>query len=168
MEANPNKKYVINYSVGGSRTSTNEQAYNNWGEKIEDSGNFWVTSAGNNGANACDYAPAFSTYAISVGAFSEGYVPTTRFTNYGTCVDTFGPGEYVWSATPGDGYGYSSGTSMSSPNICALVINILKENSDRTLDDIKEYLKTNARPLVDVPSTWPESTAAFWDNSCTK
>ena len=151
MQNNPiNHKYVINYSVGGSRTATNEAVYNAWSVRIATEGNFWVTSAGNNAANACNYAanacnyaPAFSDYAISVGSYSQGYIPTTRFTNYGPCVNAWVPGEFVWSATPGDGYGYSSGTSMASPNICALVINLIKENPSRCIIYLVHKQKNN-------------------------
>lgn len=167
MLANPNTKYVINYSVGGSRTALNEAAYNNWGQRIQNSGNFWVTSAGNSAADACNFAPAFSTYAIAVGAFSQGYVPTTRFTNYGSCVDSWAPGEMVWSATPGDGYGYSSGTSMASPNIAALVVNLIKNDPTLTLSQIKTKLYEDAVPLVNVPSYFGECRGAYWKTDCT-
>ena len=50
MLANPDTRYVINFSVGGARTILNEEPYDNWGMRIEAAGGFWVTSAGYVGA----------------------------------------------------------------------------------------------------------------------
>jgi len=166
MQANPSTRYVINYSVGGGKTSFNEQAYDDWGRRIEDAGGFWATSAGNSASDACNFAPAFTNYAVTVGAYSEGRVPTTRFTNYGSCVDTWAPGEFVWSATPGDGYGYSSGTSMSSPNTAALIINIIKENPSYTLSQVKAYLDQNSFGLLNVPGYFGNNVRGSYWASC--
>lgn len=167
MQLNPSKKYVINYSVGGSRTSTNEPAYNDWGMRIEQLGSFWATSAGNSGSDACNFAPAFTEYAVTVGAYSEGRIPTTRFTNYGPCVDTWAPGDMVWSANPGNSYGYSSGTSMASPNICALMINLIKSNPSFSLSQLKGELDRASFNLVNVPPNYGSNVkAAYWQSGC--
>ena len=61
-------RFVINYSVGGARSASNEYDYNNWGIRIQAAGGIWVTSAGNSAADSCNFAPAFSQYAVTVGA----------------------------------------------------------------------------------------------------
>merc|ERR1712013_716674 len=38
MLSDPNTKFVINYSVGGGRTSMNEIAYEDWGQRISAAG----------------------------------------------------------------------------------------------------------------------------------
>mmetsp|Transcript_20588 Transcript_20588/g.32779 ORF Transcript_20588/g.32779 Transcript_20588/m.32779 type:complete len:421 (-) Transcript_20588:182-1444(-) len=163
MLSNPNVRYVINFSVGGSRNSLNDPAYTNWGRRINDAGGFWVTSAGNSASNACNFAPAFSDWAISVGSYSENKQPTTWFTNFGSCVNTFGPGESVYSALPGDAYGYASGTSMASPATASIVVNVLKQSHNMDLDGILSYMKENSFPLLNVPSGWlGDNTAATW------
>jgi len=167
MQSNPNTKFVINYSVGGGRTSSNEIAYEDWGQRISAAGGFWATSAGNSRSDACNFAPAFTSYAVTVGSFSSNRQPTTWFTNYGVCVDTWAPGDSIYSSNPGGGYGYSSGTSMSSPHICGLMINLLKDNPLLSLSDIKTVLEINSQPLLNVPSTWAGSNrAAYWNSGC--
>jgi len=167
MQANPNTRYVINFSVGGVRTILNEEPYDNWGMRIEQAGGFWVTSAGNSRADACDYAPSFTSYAVTVGSFSSNREPTTWFTNYGVCVDTWGAGDLVYSATPGGGYGYSSGTSMASPHVCGLVINLVRERPSITLAEVKAALILNSQPLFNVPPTWAgNNRAAYWNSGC--
>lgn len=87
MNANPNNIYVINYSVGGPKTADSEIAYDDWGRRIEAAGGFWVTSASNEASDACDFAPAYTEYAITVGAYAINRQPSF-FSNYGPCVDT--------------------------------------------------------------------------------
>jgi len=155
MQSNTNTKYVINYSVGGSRTSSNEQAYNNWGQRIENAGSFWATSAGNSAANACNFAPAFTAYAVTVAAYNVA-LNAAFFTNTGACVDIWGAGEQVYSCLPAGGYGVMSGTSMSSPNIAGLMINLIKAD-DYTLPQLKTKLLSDSFTLNNGQS------AAFWN-----
>jgi len=167
MLSNPGTKFVINYSVGGGRTSSNEIAYEDWGQRIAAAGGFWATSAGNSRADACNFAPAFTSYAVTVGSYSSNREPTTWFTNYGVCVDTWAPGDSIYSSNPGGGYGYSSGTSMASPHICGLIINLLKDNPLLSLSDVKSKLDLDSQPLFNVPSTWAgNNRAAYWNSGC--
>jgi len=167
MEANPSTRFVINFSVGGIKTIFNEEPYDHWGRRIEAANGFWVTSAGNSRADACDYAPSFTSYAVTVGSFSSNREPTTWFTNYGVCVDAWGAGDLVYSATPGGGYGYSSGTSMASPHVCGLVINLVRQNPGITLAGVKSELILNSQPLFNVPPTWAgNNRAAYWNSGC--
>lgn len=167
MLSDPSTRFVINFSVGGARTIFNEEPYDNWGMRIEQAGGFWVTSAGNSRSDACNFAPSFTSYAVTVGSFSSNREPTTWFTNYGVCVDTFGAGDLVYSATPGGGYGYSSGTSMASPHVCGLVINLVRQRPSITLAEVKAELILNSQPLFNVPPTWAgNNRAAYWNSGC--
>jgi len=162
----PAIKYVINFSVGGSRTPTNEVQYNEFGSRINSAGGFWVTSAGNSASNTCNFAPAFSTWAVSVGSYTSSQTPSP-FSNFGDdCTDTWGPGSNVYSTLPGGGYGFFSGTSMASPNVASIVMNLLKENREMTLAQIKEYLDTNSQPLVNVPGSWGRTQRSYWNHGC--
>ena len=80
--------------------------------------------------------------------------------------NSWGPGDNVWSSNPENEYGYSSGTSMASPNVASIVINILKEDSTRTLSQIKLYLLENANPLVNVPPGHGQASGSFWNSGC--
>jgi len=149
MNAQPSgTRFVINYSVGGARSSSNEYDYNQWGIRIQAAGGIWVTSAGNSNANSCNFAPAFSQYAVTVGAYDIN-TQAAWFSNYGECNDVWGPGVLVESAAPGGGYTKMSGTSMSSPNIASIVAKLLKRDSSLDTERIKVYMMTNARTVYD-------------------
>ena len=44
-----------------------------------------------------------------------------NFSNYGTDIDIIAPGKCIWSTLPGNGYGYSSGTSMATPAVAGAI-----------------------------------------------
>ena len=103
---------VANLSMGGARKDTVDAAV----ADAAAAGVVMVVAAGNHNADACEYSPARSTHAITVGS-------TTRrdryswFSNYGACVDLYAPGSDVVSAgTTSPSVARSlSGTSMASP-----------------------------------------------------
>ena len=80
-----------------------------------------VAAAGNNKVNT-DVTPQFpSCYnlsnIISVGASTEGELPS-GFSNFGLLsVDIFAPGQYILSTYPGQQYRRFSGTSMAAPHV---------------------------------------------------
>jgi len=155
MQSNTNMRFVINYSVGGSKSPLTTGEYNTWGTQIEAANGVWVTSAGNSRGDACNFSPAYNTDAITVGSATVSATsiePTTWFTNYGSCVDVWAPGERVLSSYPGDAYAYMSGTSMASPGVAGLVINLIKDNSAITTAQIRTALRTNSNSMTNVPS----------------
>merc|ERR1711920_732940 len=62
-----------------------------------------VVAAGNNGntnfPDACDYAPANSPLAITVGSITFNDDQRSGFSNIGSCVDIFAPGSQILSAS---------------------------------------------------------------------
>lgn len=122
VAANAQKPAVANMSLGGPGVST---ALNQAVATAVSKGISFVVAAGNDGARACDYSPASTAPAITVGAsdiFDFGAV----FSNYGSCVDLYAPGVDIWSAQPGATPLLSSrarfdGTSMASPHVAGAV-----------------------------------------------
>lgn len=86
------------------------------------SGVVFTISAGNNAWNACDYSPGRTPSAITVGATMGGDDRAT-FSNYGPCLDVFGPGWNIPSAgTASDtAVRNMNGTSMASPLVAGVV-----------------------------------------------
>ena len=60
-------------------------------------GVFTVVAAGNHKDNACNYEPACRDDVITVGAYDVNH-NRAAFSNYGNCVDAWGPGEFIWSS----------------------------------------------------------------------
>jgi hypothetical protein len=88
-----------------------------------------VVAAGNSFKDACSYTPAASSHAITVGA-STSSDNSASFSNWGSCVDLFAPGNTIISACSSltssclhadDMYSTKSGTSMSAPHVAGAV-----------------------------------------------
>lgn len=108
------KPAVANMSLGGSPSSTMDDAV----RRSINAGITYVVSAGNNNTSACNQSPARVSQAITVAATTMSDARAS-FSNYGSCVDLFAPGENVLSAThlSNNGFGTLSGTSMASPHV---------------------------------------------------
>lgn len=70
-----------------------------------------VVAAGNNNWNACSFSPASAAAAITVGATMDSD-RRARYSNYGSCLDIFAPGDRIESVG-----GTKSGTSMAAPHV---------------------------------------------------
>lgn len=106
---------VINLSLGGGSPSfvlsdAVDYAYNH--------GVTLVAATGNAGAPAVLYPAAYPA-VIAVGA-TDSSNSWASLSNYGPEVDVVAPGINIYSAYPGGGYGYRSGTSMSAPHVSGL------------------------------------------------
>jgi subtilisin family serine protease len=75
-----------------------------------------VAAGGNETDDACNYSPARVAGAITVGA-SNQYDQQTWFSNYGSCLDIYAPGEGITSAWLSAGTNTMAGTSMAAPHV---------------------------------------------------
>lgn len=93
------------------------------------SGITYVVAAGNSNAPACNYSPADVAEAITVGATNSSDTRAS-FSNYGTCVDLFAPGESVTSDfnASNSSTGVWSGTSFSAPHVAGVAALYLAGN----------------------------------------
>lgn len=106
---------VINMSLGGSVPSlTLEKAVNDAWLK----GAVLVAAAGNSASESPEYPAAYEN-CISVAAVDDQGV-LASFSNFGDTVDLAAPGVNVLSTYKGSSYAWSSGTSMSSPQVAGV------------------------------------------------
>jgi cerevisin len=107
-----------NMSLGGGRSRTLDAAVNG----AVNAGVHFAVAAGNDNRDACDYSPAAAEKAITVGA-STIEDERAWFSNFGPCVDVFGPGKDITSTWIGSRVATNtiSGTSMASPHVAGLV-----------------------------------------------
>lgn len=108
---------VLNNSYGGGGYS---QAEADAIRALGEAGILFVAAAGNSGLNN-DQIPAYpasyiSPYLISVAA-SNRFGFEASFSNSGSSVNLFAPGEGILSTTPNGTYSFSSGTSMAAPHV---------------------------------------------------
>jgi subtilisin family serine protease len=114
VTANHAPNAVANMSLGGSFSSTLNNAVAN---SIA-AGVTYGIAAGNSNADACNYSPASTGAAITVGATTSTDAKAS-YSNYGTCVDINAPGSSITSAwnTSDIATNTISGTSMATPHV---------------------------------------------------
>jgi aqualysin 1 len=105
---------VANMSLGGGKS----QPLNDAVQGSIAAGITYAVAAGNSNYDACSFSPASTPAALTVGA-------TTRqdaqayYSNWGTCVDVYAPGDSITSAwnTSDDASAIKRGTSMAAPHV---------------------------------------------------
>lgn len=123
------RKSVANLSLGGSFS----QAQNDALAAAYDAGVLMVVAAGNDNYDACNNSPASEPTAVTVAASDINNV-RAGYSNYGPCVDIFGPGSSITSAWIGSPSATNtiSGTSMATPQVCGTAAKFL--SGDNSLD----------------------------------
>ncbi|KAG0284453.1 hypothetical protein BGZ96_011184 [Linnemannia gamsii] len=130
-----NHRNVVNLSLGAGYSKVLNSAV----DALVRSGMFIVAAAGNGdeqnvGQNACNYSPASSAMAFSVGS-TNIKDQMSSFSNYGKCVKIFAPGEQVrstWIGPTNREIYTDSGTSFSAPSVAGIAALIMSaERGDR-------------------------------------
>jgi subtilisin family serine protease len=126
---NHKKPAVANMSLGGPMSAALDAAVNG---SIA-AGVTYIVAAGNNGQDACLESPSRVAAAITVAATNSG---DTRagWSNYGSCVDIFAPGEGILSTwyTADNATNTQSGTSMATPHVVGVAALYLENNPTAT------------------------------------
>jgi subtilisin family serine protease len=105
---------VANMSLGGGKS----QALNDALAGSVRAGVTYAVAAGNFNYDACYYSPASAPEALTVAATTRQDAQT-YYSNWGTCVDLYAPGDSITSAwnTSDDASAIKRGTSMAAPHV---------------------------------------------------
>ncbi len=111
------KPAVANMSLGGGASASLDNAV----AKSIAAGVTYAVAAGNSNTNACNASPARLSTALTVAA-STSTDSRASFSNYGSCVDLFAPGQSILSAyyTSNTAVATLSGTSMAAPHVAGV------------------------------------------------
>ncbi|RAH47456.1 S8 family peptidase [Aspergillus brunneoviolaceus CBS 621.78] len=122
VSKNRTSKSVINMSLGGSYSST----FNDAVENAFDEGVLSVVAAGNENRDASRTSPASAPDAVTVAAINRRN-SRSNFSNYGAFVDIFAPGEDILSSWIGSDTTTRSisGTSMATPHVAGLTMYLM-------------------------------------------
>ena len=159
-----NKKMpcIINISLGGTFSSSLNTAVQN----CLNNGIQVVMASGNSGIDAINTSPCNVTGGITVSAYDQTKKKPT-WSNFGTVIDTFAPGELLksaWGDSP-TSYFNVSGTSFSAPIVTGIICRYLKEKPNATPADILTFLSRSniANEIINPGSTTTPNLRLVWN-----
>ncbi|MFD6891184.1 S8 family serine peptidase [Streptomyces sp. NPDC059957] len=132
---NAKQPAVLNGSLGGDKSTV----LNDAADAVTDAGVLPVIAAGNSAKDACGVSPASAGKVVTVAA-SNQWDEETSFSNWGSCVSLYAPGEAVVSAKLGGGSVALNGTSMAAPHVTGVAVLYKQANPAATPQDIAAYL----------------------------
>jgi subtilisin family serine protease len=124
VKSNRQLPAVVNMSLSGPKSSSENSAV----FKLTEAGIPVVVSAGNDSTDACSRSPASTSEAFTVAA-TDANDNRSVYSNYGSCVDWFAPGDSIYSSIRdgSNAYGIMTGTSMAAPHVTGYVALVLSK-----------------------------------------
>jgi serine protease len=139
VAANHQSPAVANLSLGtlGGRSQAQEDAVRN----LVNANVAVAVAGGNDNANACNTSPAAEPTVLTVGATTTTDARAS-FSNYGTCLDLFAPGDSITAANYANNTGSDtmSGTSMASPHVAGALALVRGANTALTAAQAQSQL----------------------------
>ncbi|KAI0779994.1 serine protease [Fomes fomentarius] len=142
---------IASLSLSGGGTATVDSAIT----ALVNTGVHVTVAAGNFNDDANNYSPARAPAVITVGASTIADARAS-FSNYGSVVDIFAPGQNVISAWRGsvNATNNISGTSMATPHVAGLIASLITRDGNDTPAAYSDKLKAlaNQNVLTGIPA----------------
>jgi len=136
------KVFIINLSLGGPRNLMIEAVV----QRVQALGVTLTAAAGNSGKKAPPVYPAAHEGVVAVTAIDARLKPY-RLANRGDYISFAAPGVDIWTAKPGGGGTYTSGTSFAVPFITATIGAARIKRHGISLPNLLRQIKNKARDL---------------------
>lgn len=136
-------KTIVSMSLGG----TFSRSLNDVVTKLYKKGVPVFVAAGNSGNDKCNESPASASGAMAVGATNNQDRRST-FSNYGTCVGIYSPGESILSTWTGGLTKTISGTSMACPHLAGVAALFMSKTSITDPSILYKAITTRATYLT--------------------
>jgi subtilisin family serine protease len=134
---------VVNISANG----TYYPDFNTAVQNLINAGIVVVVGAGNDSQDACYHSPSAVMDAIVVGA-TRSDDTSAPWSNFGSCVDLYAPGEGIattWTTAP---VTYGSGTSYSAPIVTGVAAMYLETHPLASPQEVRDAIVSNTTPDV--------------------
>ena len=134
---------VANLSLGGSPSVALDNAV---AGSIA-AGITYAVAAGNSTEDACNFSPARVGAAITVGA-TDDWDWDAWFSNWGTCLDLFAPGDSITSAWKRSDTAKKtiSGTSMAAPHVAGAAALYVEAHPAATPQQVRDAIVGGSTP----------------------
>ncbi|PYP14688.1 MAG: serine protease [Gemmatimonadetes bacterium] len=139
VTANHASPAVANMSLGGGKSAALDQAVTS----LWNSGVFLAVAAGNDNADACNASPAGASGVFTVAA-SEKTDAKASYSNWGSCVEAYGPGSAIKSTWLLGTTMTLSGTSMATPHVTGVAALYKAANGDQPSATVSNWIVTTA------------------------
>jgi subtilisin family serine protease len=131
---------VVNMSLGASYSLAENTAVTN----LINAGFFVAVAAGNgdqygNPLDACTQSPASAAGTVTVASANSSDTKASD-SNYGQCVDLYGPGVSIRSTWLNGGTNTISGTSMATPHVTGVAALLKSDYGDQTAATIAFWI----------------------------
>lgn len=143
---------AINMSLGGGNYASpcSSSVFTPVINRLRDLHIATVASSGNNYYTGSLNSPACIPSVVAVGSVSHANDSVSSWSNSASFLDILAPGQSIYAAYPGGGYGTKSGTSMSAPFVAGTFALLRSANPGMNVSQALALMQSSAPQVLDT------------------